>query len=758
MKFYFISTLVLAFLQSFGQGENNLWYFSANGGLNFNEVPPAFLVDGQMQHSAKGVSTISSGSGELICYSDGVRVWDRNHSVMPNGTDLKGHNSSSQSVILAHQPSKNNEFFIFSLGWVHGQGGLYYSILDLDLNNGFGDITNEKSKRLTNDLTEKMVMAKGNCGNLWLIVHERQTNRFLSYEINQNGLSMNPVSSDIGTEHYSVTEFAWIGKMKMSSDHQKLATPVVANVVEIFDFDGILGQLSNPITIALNTRNFNYLEAFSLCFSPNAKFLYTIEDDREIVYLFQYDLSSGDANLISVSKTLIAADITVRANWVDIQIGPDNKIYINGVRRNYIGVIHQPNLKGENCSYQNEAIEVLNRNLSNENAIGLQNLVVVPEPIPELSPPFCTDTTVCSNSQLSLDATADQASYLWQDGSTDSVFSVAESGVYWVERTIRECAIRRDSITVTMIDLNFDLGQDTTLCPGETLELRVETSFDQIIWEDGSTDRNRIITSTGVYAIEGRYLSANCLITDSITVEFETLENINLGNDTIVCEGETLLLGENISSDNLVLLWPDGQMAPTYEVAQSGDYWVEARRGECYAVDSMKVTFRDPFDISIGGDRTKCPEDQLQLNLTDPSYSYEWSDGTTDNILVIIEPGIYWVKAFDGICESSDTISVNLSEECEGDNHFVPNIFSPNGDGTNDVFRVYLNDELADYKLEIYDRWGNIHYTTTDPQSTWYGESGNRELSSGIYIYHITYSGAGENRIRTLTGTTTLVR
>ncbi|MEE9371742.1 MAG: gliding motility-associated C-terminal domain-containing protein [Saprospiraceae bacterium] len=89
---------------------------------------------------------------------------------------------------------------------------------------------------------------------------------------------------------------------------------------------------------------------------------------------------------------------------------------------------------------------------------------------------------------------------------------------------------------------------------------------------------------------------------------------------------------------------------------------------------------------------------------------------------------------------------------------FITNIFSPNGDGSNDVFRVYLNQETSELLLKIYDRWGNIHHTTTDPNATWTAEDSRAILRSGVYIYHIQYKVIGESKERILSGSVTVVR
>ena len=88
----------------FAQGEADNWYFGENAGVNFSTGSPVVLTDGQL-NTTEGCSTISNSSGDLLFYTDGITIWDRDHNIMPNGTDLSGDPSSSQSAIIVPKPN-----------------------------------------------------------------------------------------------------------------------------------------------------------------------------------------------------------------------------------------------------------------------------------------------------------------------------------------------------------------------------------------------------------------------------------------------------------------------------------------------------------------------------------------------------------------------------------------------------------------------------------------------------------------------------
>ena len=110
-----IFLLLILFLANliYPQGEANNWYFGEYAGLSFNSGVATPLYDGQLD-TGEGCATISSPTGQLLFYTDGSTVYDRNHQIMPNGTGLLGDTSSTQSAIIVPNPSNPNIYYIFT--------------------------------------------------------------------------------------------------------------------------------------------------------------------------------------------------------------------------------------------------------------------------------------------------------------------------------------------------------------------------------------------------------------------------------------------------------------------------------------------------------------------------------------------------------------------------------------------------------------------------------------------------------------------
>ena len=151
-----IFILISSIFCSSAQNEGNIWYFGENAGLDFNSGVPVSLSNG-MLNTFEGCATISDNNGDLLFYTDGMTVYNRNHTIMPNGTGLLGNSSSTQSGIIVKRPGSNTIYYIFTVDGVTGlNGGFYYSEIDMALQAGFGDVNINKNIQLFPFACEKV--------------------------------------------------------------------------------------------------------------------------------------------------------------------------------------------------------------------------------------------------------------------------------------------------------------------------------------------------------------------------------------------------------------------------------------------------------------------------------------------------------------------------------------------------------------------------------------------------------------------------
>ena len=479
LKYIFSIFFSLLSLLTIAQGEANVWYFGFGAGIDFNTTPPSALTDGMLS-TDEGCSSICDSDGNLLFYSNGETIFNRNHQFMENGTGLAGHFSSTQSALIVPQPLSSHLYMIFTVGAEVGltsaHDGLSYSIIDMDLDNGNGAVI-EKNIQLLNYTSEKQTAVRhANGRDIWIVTHLFESNAFYSFLLTCDGVQPDPIISFAGKPHIEPNlgcceAYSTLGCMKSSPDNKKLAvvwselTGYDAQAgsvrgdwhLELFNFDNSAGKLSNPISMSYG-NNSNLNKSYGICFSPdNTKLYQTAYQGVPSSKLFQYDLTAAD---IPASQIIIAEE-SIKA-FGTMEIGPNGKIYIartNGHK--FLSVLNNPNALGDNTDYEKEGISLDGIN----STWGLPNILYDYsfKPIFDFLP---SDTTICNDESLLLEMESLNAeSYLWNDGNTFSNTSIQSSGWHWLEVNSENCGEGRDSIYVTVEDCNCEVKFPNAFSP-----------------------------------------------------------------------------------------------------------------------------------------------------------------------------------------------------------------------------------------------------------------------------------------------------
>jgi hypothetical protein len=384
MKSYILILILLLNLPLFSQvGPTSNWYFGTNAGITFNSGTPVALTNGALT-TTEGVATMSDNSGNLLFYTNGVTVWNRNHLVMTNGAGLMGDISSTQSAIIIQKPLSTNIYYIFTSDNDAGTDGIRWSEVDMTLSGGLGAITTNKNLALLspNQLSCEKLCAVRHCNNqdIWIISKDWNSNVFRCWAIGDVMIGTSPWYiqswSGAGVIPSGATQGAY-GQLKASPDGRKLAACYYGltggiNKIEIYDFDPATGWASNAQTISTEAG------IYGCEFSPNGKVLYGGCNQG---LLLQWNLCAGTIAQIRASRTVISnAGIFIGA----LQIGPDSKIYV--ARNNTsLSVINSPNTLGLGCGYSDLSISLAGRNgrlgLPNFSSYYNQQTVTVPNPV-----------------------------------------------------------------------------------------------------------------------------------------------------------------------------------------------------------------------------------------------------------------------------------------------------------------------------------------------------------------------------------------
>ncbi|HBX51159.1 MAG TPA: hypothetical protein DEH02_08850 [Bacteroidales bacterium] len=606
----FILLILLAFANiASAQKQVNTWYFGANAGLDFNNGAPVALTNGQINTSDCS-SAISDEDGNLLFYTDGQKVWNRNHQIMPNGIGLMGHFTAGTTALIVKQPGNNSLYYIFTVSEFASSNGFRYSVVDMTLQNGYGDIT-IKNILLISPATEKIAAVKhNNNADIWVMAHAYNSNAFHAYLLTESGLSASPVISNVGQTHtggYDGTYNA-MGQMKFSLDGSRLALGVYdLGVFEIFNFDNITGQVSNPRTIN------GYSKAWGVEFSQDGTKLYTTQWMTTKVW--QFDLSVDIVSVIASSATLVGnatgPDSQYDAGF--LQMGPDHKIYIAKWDSDFLGVIENPNLSGASCSFINDAVYL---NGSHSSA-GLVNFVQSLFVQSTLQVDFVSQGS-CEGYPVSFSLTDSVAldSVLWCFGDTASgVYNTSSllnpehiyelEGIYSVSLT---CYSSGNALTVThTINIHgkplINLGTDTSVCYNGLFYLDAGNSGASYLWNTGNTGQFQMADSTALYYVQVTDIFG-CINSDTIFVNTNYLD---LDSFTAVVNAMTCNFSVPDLS-NTAYFWEFGdgnvsnQQNPSHTYQNSGIFFV------CLTIldtiNLCQATFCS--DIAIGDTSNRC--------------------------------------------------------------------------------------------------------------------------------------------------------
>ena len=356
------------------------------------------------------------------------------------------------------------------------------------------------------------------------------------------------------------------------------------------------------------------------------------------------------------------------------------------------------------------------------------------------------DTILCPGTLLTLNVETQGANYLWQDNSSSSNLIISSPDLYWVE-VMNSCGSVKDSIEVGYFpDLNVDLGKDTVLCSEQSLILDVSVPGATYIWQNNSTAPAYTINTEGLYWVEVTDTN-NCSQADSITIGYSVPPNVNLGKDTILCQGQSLEL--DATSLGVNYLWQDGSLNALYPVSSTGLYWVEVTdSANCSGSDTISVKVQN-VRADFEYEEIPCTNQIQFVNLSSEMALSYWNFGngatSIENnplhayqanekyrvVLVVTNP--------NSACADTAEAIIPFENDAFTDTLFVPNVFTPNGDGKNDYFEIkgFQNPCTPISSLTILNRWGKVVFKTEGTQFKWDGKSNDTNLIDGVYFYVI---------------------
>ncbi|MDP4679666.1 MAG: PKD domain-containing protein, partial [Cyclobacteriaceae bacterium] len=598
--------------------------------------------------SPVAASSISDANGELLFYTNGVSIWNREHELMVNGNDIGGDSTSVQGAMIIPVPGDSTIFYVFTTDpvWDDYSYDVRYAMVDIKKDTARGEVL-FKDRPLFMNSTERMAATAVGGTTIWLITHEYGNNVFRAYPITADGIGA-PAISAAGSVHRFSEERNGTASLKIDPGARRVVVALqdsIQNYVELFAFADSTGMVDDFIQIDLMEPIPSLV--YSVEFSSSLQRLYVTTNSNGSK-LFQYDLDSIDA---PNAKTDIEATKFEIANSAQefgtIQTGSDGIIYMAIENSGTLGTINNPNGDDMNASFVETGFDLAGR----ISRLGLPNFVQIVTNPPNA--PGITYSNNCIGQPTAFAASTtsmiDVVFWTFGDGTSSDSTSLShtynEIGIYDVSLNIsNRCGY--DSTFFAQVEIfpipdNPTVELATTVCNGPELLAAwpSDTTF-TYTWSRGDT--SRVITVDQKSIIDVFITNeAGCRSEVVQVLVDDTRPQVDLGPDLTICQNEFVqdfdafnpgaaytwkLDGVN-TGNTLRIQRIDTSIPGTFTYAlEVEDIFA------CIGKDSLVMEIIEtPIFTAIPTPATGCgvANGQIQLNLTSTgSYTYELNGPT----------------------------------------------------------------------------------------------------------------------------------
>ena len=687
----------------FSQGESNNWLITHDRYISFNSGSPEFVLPppGECGSWTSGTchiflsdqssSSISDIDGNLLLYSNGDVIFNKAFdTLLILNSQLLGNEQSSQCMFIK-RPGFNSRYYLFTTPFIMHNAGVRYTEIDLSLNNGLGGALLPYINTLHSPACQKVTgVYHANGKDIWVMVHEYNSNAFCAYLVTEAGIDTVPVVSNVGTIHQepippnpNMQDKSSAGEMKFSTNGKRLAVAIRGlDIFEFFDFDNETGVVSNPVSFSLES-------AESVEFSPDGTigyigngYQYSTVGLTDTSKIFQINLLAGDSTDIVNSIWRISIDtISERTGQGFLQMGPDNKIYaslidIPSASDRYISVIESPNIAGTGCNY------IYNHILLD--AIIGGNII-------QLLPNFFRswlDRNIVFSGQCLGDTTIihtqtndnfDSICWVFSNPLTGQSFSIpnqdtvieyfSQPGAYAISLLRYRNGLLDSTGRMLFIKPNVDFSftDDTVLCEGQELSFQLSSPYCNYAWVNNfSTDTvfggSVNISTPGKWwpVLTNHDDFCGTLDTFNLIIQPDTL---NIGEDAAPnCIDTPVLLDASVLGDTSYQ-WSTGDTTASITVSSNGYYSVTVQQNHCTIYDTILIVLDDPIQIDLGDTLTYCDSLEVEIAAGDFPADFLWSPGgqTTSSIMVNT-PGPYTVTASNGCGTEIVSTLINMYE------------------------------------------------------------------------------------------------
>ena len=621
--FLFLLLCLLSCYEVKAQKENHQWIFGHNNGLNFNSGVPVFFQ--AALESREGAASVSDKDGNLLFYSNGNSVWDANHNVMPNGSGLLGNGSISPMV-----PGSSTQG-VAIVQFIDNRKKYYVFVLEA----------------VENIIFPPYLLA------------------YLRYSVVDMSLN-NGLGAVIAAQKNVIVDSAIGEQMYISRGDgcnywlivHSLSQPVYKAFM--IDVSGI-----HPPVVSQGIYK-NFLSGEMKLSSDETKIALTVHTTMDTMGN-PGAIELGNFNKVTgVVSGVIPIDTLNLYDKYGLSFSPDNsKLYSSNYPSNLV--------QYDISSYPDAA--AINNSKTVIATGGFAGMRIGPDQKIYIAPAW--PGSIAYIARINDPDLAGTACNLDANALPMPAYSFFPNGT--------EVGVNLGSPVVVLngADGTVHNTEEISLCPGDSIILSADGSYTNFHWENGATERERMVKSAGIY-------------------------------------------------------------------------WVTEKQGCGIIVDSFKVYQPDPVSGISESDTSLCAGASVILHAFSGMESlYLWSNGSNTDTIIVAQPGVYRIAITNNCGTFYDSVSVGFIEcDCKP---FMPNVFSPNQDGLNDIFRPEISCPLSYYVFSIYNRYGQRVFLSRDLKTGWDGTYESKQADHGTYFYHVNYT-TSKRESFTMKGDLILVR
>jgi gliding motility-associated-like protein len=519
-------------------------------------------------------------------------------------------------------------------------------------------------------------------------------------------------------------------------------------------FTGATGGLSNAHVVCLaDTYEFNDNDEYTICPGGSVTISANGNPDGTFVWTPSTGLSSSNGQVTTASPSVsteycytytdVCGNVTSGCMQVNVDEPPvvnagEDDVYCAGDQYLLSGSCDQLDAafqwttsEGNFTTATNEisafidapGTYTLTATSAIAQCVSTDEVVIAETPLPQ--PQLQSPVSKCTYDSVVLDAGANWQSVTWFDGSMNTTYTAENPGTYDIVIEQDNCSVTASFVVNDIILQEVELGPAQTICEGQSALLDAGVS---VVWNDGTFSQVLEPSQPGLYSAE--FELQGCFERDTAEVIVVMPPYLELGNDTLFCEGQTIELRAQETG-----LWNTGEVDDVIEVNVPGMYRIDVTQGPCLVSDSLSVEQLPLPFVSLGEDPVYCEGTSYELTALGEFVDYyTWSTGDTTETLMVEESIDLAVEVGNSCGTSVDSLHV-LFEDCSVA-IYMPTSFTPNGDGINDQYWPSVSNVDA-YDLKIFDKWGRLLFHSNDPAAPWLGDSiqGASYVANGVYNF-----------------------